>query len=227
MSKDDLKRAMIAVAITLASTMAQAASPGTAKQQAREAACVVHSGPKGLDVRCPNASVAELLLAFRQAVGLRAEYPDQFAAARVSVVLRRVQLQEALRNAFAEFNFATWEDPKSVPWVKLVGLRRTVEGSQQQAHAYQEPAITYPEGVSSVSHAATTPTTMASVLPQQDLAEMARVREGFANSVITPAVPPVMPAQDRTEMARVREEFARQVGKLNPQALPQVGGAPR
>jgi hypothetical protein len=187
-----LKRMMVGIVLALVSIVAAAEAPRTGKAGTGEASsCVVRSGPKGLDVRCPNASVAQLLAAFKRATGLRSEYPDQLAATRVSVSLRRVQLHDALRSALTAFNIAIWEDQNSpsVTWVRLVGLRRPSDGVQQARTEEQPTVSSYPEAA---PIAETIPVQTASLFPQPDLAEMAKVRQAFANSVTlgSPLVPP-------------------------------------
>lgn len=188
-----MKRWTVGIGLTLASIVAAAEAPHAGNARAGEASsCVVQSGSKGLDVRCPNASVAQLLAAFKRATGLRSEYPDQLAATRVSVTLRRVQLHDALRSALTAFNIAIWEDQNSpsVTWVRLVGLRRPSDGVQQARTEEQATAVSsYPEAT---PIAETIPVQTASLFPQPDLAEMTKVRQAFANSVTlgSPLVPP-------------------------------------
>jgi hypothetical protein len=209
-----LKRTLVGIIAALLPLVATAASPGVAKQGAGDAACIVQAGAKGLNVRCPNASVAQLLAAFRHATGLRSECPEQLAGERVSVTLRRVQLHDALRSAFSAFNIAIWEDQSSpsVTWLRLVGLRRPSDGVQQ-ARTEHQPAISYPEAV---PVAETIPTQTASLFPPQDPGEMARVREAFASS-ISPGIPLAPP-----QIGGAANQNARTPLENRPSPIPQT-----
>jgi len=217
MKEMSLKRALVGTTATLLSLLATAAQPGAAKQEVKESACIVQSGTKGLNVRCPSASVAQLLAAFRHATGLRSECPEQLAGERVSVTLRRVELHEALRSAFAAFNIAIWEDQSSpsVTWLRLVGLRRPSDGGQQ-ARTEQQPPISYPEAV---PVAETIPTQTASLFPPQDPVEMARIREIFANS-ISPGIPLAPPQIGGAASANARAPLENRPSPIPQTAVP-------
>ena len=179
--------------VDAASIVAAAEAPHAGNARAGEASsCVVQSGSKGLDVRCPNATVANCWLHSNEPPGCARSIPINSQQTRVSVTLRRVQLHDALRSALTAFNIAIWEDQNSpsVTWVRLVGLRRPSDGVQQARTEEQPTAVSsYPEAT---PIAETIPVQTASLFPQPDLAEMTKVRQAFANSVTlgSPLVPP-------------------------------------
>jgi hypothetical protein len=227
------------IAMVLTLTMAIAGSPATTKDRLGEASCVVQKGAKGLDVRCPNASVAQLLSAFKKATGLRSEYPDQLASARVSVMLRRVQLHDALRNAFAAFNIAIWEDQSSpsVTWLKLVGVRTTVVDSTQEARTYETPPTTDPQAVAAAVQVnrqdrprqtlpMTDPETVVAIaqVTRQDRTNQKSpitVPEGVPRPVVVnTSAASLFPPENKAEMELARATFANSVGQATPLAPP-------
>jgi hypothetical protein len=172
-----------------------AAAPTVAAQQARPAVvCKAQSAAAGLEVQCPTATVAEFLAALQKATGLRSEYPQELARARVSVTLKSGSLLDVLERALPAFNFAIWTDdkgPSSVTWVRIMEMRRTVKGAEQ-APAFPEAAM-HPSEVTPASVAQ--PASSAALQPSHNKAEMARVRESFARSV-TQATPLQAPPAD-------------------------------
>jgi hypothetical protein len=159
---------LLAVALT--------ATPAFAgKRTDAGARCTARSTAAGLQVRCPNATIAELLGALRKATGLRSEYPSELATAPVSVSVKGASLQQVVGAALAAYNIALWKDPSApnVTWLRIVGQRQAPPGGEGAAVAYQE-SVTSPEPMSASTVA---------LMPVQDEAEMARVRESFARSV--------------------------------------------
>jgi hypothetical protein len=156
--------------------VALAATPALAgKRTDASARCTARSTAAVLQVRCPNATVAELLGALRKATGLRSEYPTELATAPVSVSVKGASLQQVVGAALSAYNIALWKDPSapSVTWLRIVGQRQAPPGGEGAAVAYQESVMS-PEPMSASTVA---------LMPVQDEAEMARVRESFARSV--------------------------------------------
>ena len=175
---------LVCIAVSLGSITA-AAAPAAAAQRARATAvCTAQSTAAGLDVHCPSATVAELMSALQQATGLRSEYPQELAPARVSVTLRRPSLLAVLESALSAFNFAVWMDQNSpsVTWVKILERGRAVEHAELP-QAYQQESNLPPEEA---------PAATATLPPSRNEAQMAEARERFANSVTsTPEVEPI------------------------------------
>jgi hypothetical protein len=142
---------LIAAVLSLAALGAVAAPRHAATSKGSGTPCVVRGTPAQLDVHCPSATLSQLLAAIRQATGLKGDYPDQVASARVSVVLPRSTLTQVLETALAEFNFAVWRDEHSpyATHVSILGMRRATDR--------QEPAGDDPLGTRSEIVAGETP----------------------------------------------------------------------
>jgi hypothetical protein len=221
-----LTRVVVSIAMAVASITAAPAPAVAAKRTGDAAVCKAQGSAARLDVRCPSATVAELLAALRQATGLRSEYPPDLARARVSITLRRASLVEVLEHALSAFNFAVWTDQQGTPsvtWVKIVDARRTV------AHLEQPGAAMLSADV--VSTAAGTPTA-SEVTPSSAAApppsEMAPTSAASRSSRVAPtatAAPPtsnLTPPRDKAQMALVLETFARSVTPATPLEVPPV-----
>jgi hypothetical protein len=177
---------LVCIAVSFGSLTA-AASPTAAAQRAVAAVvCTAHTTAAGLEVHCPSATMAELLSVLQQATGLRSEYPQELAPARVSVTLQRPSLVEVLESALSAFNFAVWMDQSSpsVTWVKILDMRRTVE-HPDQPRAHQQTSKASAEVVHGWTASKTEPGSTASLPAPDDEAQMAEVRESFARSVTT------------------------------------------
>jgi hypothetical protein len=178
----------VAMAVALASATAMAVEPKrSAKTGTR---CTAkHSAPV-VEVSCPKGTLAELLATLHKATGLRAQYPQELSATPVSVRLRSRSLREAVQAALPGFNFALWEERGSPPVTKLmiVGIRGPVDGPRQPG-AFGESATSW-DGPPADSLPALLPSPAAALMPMDDEAAMARVRESFARSVTTGTATP-------------------------------------
>ena len=155
----------------------------------RTDSCDVRSSVPALEVRCPTASVADLLAILHRSTGLRSEYPQELASTRVSVNLSRASLLQVLESAFSAFNFAVWidQDAPSITWLRIVDLRGGLERPQQQK-TYEQMEHSYPAASSTSSTPSTlsTPSTSSgSLVPENNEADMAWERERFSYSVTT------------------------------------------
>jgi hypothetical protein len=209
-----LRRLVVGMAISLASMMAVAAPTAAAKQAGRAVVCTAQGTSAGLEVHCPTATVAELLAALQQATGLRSEYPQELARARVSVTLKRGSLLEVLERALPAFNFAVWTDDKgssSVTWLRIVEMRRTVERAEQ-APAFQEAEMRR-----TVERAEQAPAVQEAAMPPPEVAP--------ASAVAPASTAALHPTSNKVEMARVRESFARNITMGSPLAAPPVSTA--
>jgi hypothetical protein len=130
-----------------------------------------------------NGTLADLLGALHRAVGLQAQYPQELGATPVSVRLRGRSLHEALQSALPAFNFALWEEQGSPPRLMIVGTRGTNE-ERTPATALSQPVVA-PEEPPSVPGPLPPADSEAALMPSNDEAEMARVRESFARSLTT------------------------------------------
>ncbi len=163
---------LVGIIVSLGSLTAAAAPTAAAQRAVGPVVCAAQSTAAGLDVHCPSATVAQLLSALQQATGLRSEYPQELAPARVSVTLRRSSLVEVLENALSAFNFAVWMDQSSpsVTWVKILDMRHSVEHTDQpRAHpqtsspsAAVAPGLTASEPVPSLTTSEAAPSFTAS-----------------------------------------------------------------
>jgi hypothetical protein len=188
-----LRRLVAGMVVSLASMLAVAAPTAAAKQAGGAVVCKAQSTAAGLEVRCPTATVAELLAALQRATGLRSEYPKELGQGHVSVTRRHASLLEVLESALPAYNFAVWTDQQSpsVTWVRVVELRRTIEEGTEQPPAQQEIAKATPAAVPRKGKAAPTVST-AALLPPNIEEEMAQARDNFARS-ISPATPLEVP----------------------------------
>jgi hypothetical protein len=234
------KCTVVGLALAVTPIVAMTAPPVTASQRVKEPPCTVRSGSKGLSVNCPDTTVAKLLEVFRRTTGLRAEYPDQLASARISVTLRSVQLHDALRSAFAAFNIAIWEDQSSpsVTWLKLVGVRSGVNGVQEvrtydklptgdpravvaegelnrQDRTHPKPETTEAETAVAV--------VMANGQSRNSQKQPITNSEGVPRAVeVNTSAASLFPPENKAEMELARESFAKSVGQGTPLAPPPV-----
>ena len=188
--------ACILIAFIAISQSAAAARPTTSARTSDVAAtCRAQGTATRLEVHCPSATMADLLAVLGKATGLRSEYPREFANAPVSITRRRASLLQVLENALSGFNFATWADQSSpsVTWVRIVDMRRTVDGAQPPRPHVDAAKPAPVAGVPEAEPAAVAPA--ASLPPSDTEEEMAQARESFARSV-TPAAPLAVPTPD-------------------------------
>jgi len=162
------------------------------RQAGGAAACTVRGTVSRLSVECPTASVMDLLAALQKATGLRSEYPPDVTSRRVSVSLPHASLLEVLETALSAFNFAVWidRDSPSVTWLRIVDLRGAGERPEQQRtyeQMAQSPAESAPasERTAQSPEGSEQPAAPASVVPQNNEADMAWEREKFARTVTT------------------------------------------
>ena len=187
-------RAASGLAIGLLAIALSAEPAAAGKRTDTGARCTARNTAAGLQVRCPNATVAELLGALRKATGLRSEFPSEIGSAPVSVSVKGASLQQVVGSALAAYNIAVWKDraTPSVTWLRIVGPRQAPPGGEGAVVAYQE---------SMMSPDAASGSTVA-LVPSQDEAEMARVRESFARSIKpAPGLQPV-PVESPVVMPR-------------------------
>lgn len=130
-----LTRVLFAAALSLAAVGVAAAPGHAATAKGGATPCLVRGTPAQLDIHCQSATLSQLLGAIRQATGLRADYPDQLASARVSTVLRRATLAHALESALAAFNFAVWRDEQqpAATHVSVLGMRGPTDPQEAAA----------------------------------------------------------------------------------------------
>lgn len=178
------RHVLVCIVVSLGSITAVAAPTAAAQRAAGAVVCTAQRTAAGLDVHCPSATVAELLSVLQQATGLRSEYPQELAPARVSVTLRRRSLLEVLESALSAFNFAVWMDQSSpsVTWVTLLDLRGAVE-RPDQPRAYQQTSKRSPEAGPGSIASEVAPGSTASLPPLNNQKEMTEVRESFARSI--------------------------------------------
>jgi hypothetical protein len=217
----DWRRAVVGIAVALASMTTTAAGPTGAAERAGDAAvCKARGSPARLEVRCPATTVAEFLAALRQATGLRSEYPPEFARARVSITLRRASLSEVLEHALSGFNFAVWTDDQrspSVTWLKIVDERRTVEHAERPpAHQEAVPSADVVTPSATAPYASEVAPTSATLPPPSEMAPAsAAVPRSSAVAPSSAGVPRSManlnPPSNEAEMAVALENFARSV----------------
>jgi hypothetical protein len=175
-----LLRVALVVAVALAAIPAPAAKP---KHAPEAPSCSANYSAAGLKITCMNGTLADLLRALHLTVGLQAEYPQELGATPVSVRLRGRSLHEALQSALPAFNFALWEEQGSPPRLMIVGKRGTNE-ERTPATALSQPAVALEEPPS-VPGPLPPADSAAALMPLNDEAEMARVRESFARSLTT------------------------------------------
>ena len=116
-------RLFIGVIAFFASFLVLAEQAKSEGHRGRADSCRVHSSAASLEVRCPEASIADLLATLGTSVGLRSEYPLELASTRVSVNLTHASLLEVLESALSAFNFAVWIDQESpsTTWLRIAG----------------------------------------------------------------------------------------------------------
>jgi len=222
-----LTRVVVGIAVALASVTAAPAPAAAGKRAGDAAVCKAQGNSARLDVRCPTATVAELLAALQHATGLRSEYPPELARARVSITLRRASLVEVLEHALSAFNFAVWTDHQGTPsvtWVKIVDARRTV------AHLEQPGAAMLSADVLSTSAGGpapsdVTPSSAAAPPPLEVAPNSAASRSSEVAPTSTAALRAttnLTPPRNKAQMALVLESFARSVTPATPLEVPPV-----
>jgi hypothetical protein len=173
--------------------------------------------------------MAELLAALQQATGLRSEYPPELARARVSITLRRASLSEVLDHALSAFNFAVWTDhqgARSVTWLKIVDMRRTVEYAEQPL-AQQGAAMLSADVVSAGAPppAEVAPSSVAAPPPSEvaPTATAPRSSEAIPTSAAASrSTANLNPPRNKVQMAQVLESFARSVTPATPLEVPPI-----
>jgi hypothetical protein len=157
----------------------------------------------------------------------------------VSVMLRGVQLHEALRSAFAAFNIAIWEDQSShsVTWLKLVGVRGAVGGTQE-ARTYETLPMTDTQVVVAAAevrrqdrtHQKLTMTDPEAVVgggvnrQAQTYQRPTTNPEGIPRAVeVNTSAASLFPPENKSEMELARETFAKSVGQGTPLAPSPLG----
>jgi hypothetical protein len=186
-----------AVALALLSMVAVTSPSVAARQSVSTSACKAHivdariEGDPGIEVVCPNATVAEFFAALHEATGLVSEYPDEFASARVSVSRRAVPLLEVLENALSAFNFAVWRDHQAASRVRVTIVDLKTSSGTDRKDRPNVPVSAQseePSRESAVEHGSSPPrddsaAVMPTAAPLNDAWEQERVRETFADSV--------------------------------------------
>ena len=222
-----LTRVVVGIAMAVASITAAPAPAVAAKRTGDAAVCKAQGSSVRLDVRCPSATVAELLAALQQATGLRSEYPPELARARVSITLRRASLVEVLEHALSAFNFAVWTDHQGAPsvtWVKIVDARRTVAHLEQPGAAMlSADVLSTSAGVPAPSDA--TPSSAAAPPPSEMAPTSAASRSSEAAPTSTAAprsTSNLTPPRNKAQMALVLETFARSITPATPLEVPPV-----
>lgn len=114
-----LRQLALSIGVVLASVMSTA-SAEAAKQTVGATACTANHTAAGLEVHCPDATVAELLAALGQAAGLRCEFPQELASVRVSVTIQGASLARS-----------AWERPCGVQ-LRDVGRPKFAIGDMAQ-----------------------------------------------------------------------------------------------
>lgn len=140
-----LRRMTTSIIVSVAS-LATAATPTSAAKDVSNQAivCKARGTAARLEMRCPTATVAELLDALRKATGLQSEYVPELATTRVSVPSWRGPLLELLESALSAFNFVIWtnEGAPSGIAVSIVGTRGAIDTKQHPGYLEHPPDAT-------------------------------------------------------------------------------------
>jgi len=218
---------------TLFASLTTVAEPIKSEGSRTDSCKVSSSATNLLEVRCPAASVADLLNILEKSTGLRSEYPRELASARVSVNLPRASLLEVLESALSAFNFAVWIDQESPSaiWLRIVDLRGAIARPLRQVTyeqtgqssprasptAIERPLqqVTYEQTGQSSPSASPTPST--SLTPENNEADMAWERERFAHNITTTYPLEPGPVQESGMLSPVPETLGTEPDAVNSQ----------
>jgi hypothetical protein len=126
-------RAAVAIIISML-PLTTAAGPANRSEDgtSNEARCAAKGSVTRLEVRCPTASLTELLGALRSATGLRSEHGPQLGGSPVSVTLIGGSLLQVLETALSAFNFVFWIDDGALGVPRLsISARDVVDPAKQ------------------------------------------------------------------------------------------------
>jgi hypothetical protein len=215
-------RLLTAIVLSVAALGALAAPRSPATGKGNVTPCSVRGTVAQLEVRCPSATLPQLLTALRGATGLRADYAEEIATARVSVVLRRSTLTHALEAALAGFNFAVWRDEQS-PYATHVSVLGMRHGTDREQLALDYTPTTYAETIAAAGAA-------APVAPPQRTAET-NERVPSSGGVIPAAASGLAePAPSQRSPAAVPRASAEPLQAARPSAIllapPATGRTP-
>jgi len=223
------RRIALGGAIALVLMTAPPAPTADAKQIGQTVACKARGTSARLEVRCPTATVAELLVALQQATGLRSEYPSDLARTRVSITTVRASLPEVLDRALSGFNYAIWTDGQgssSVTWLKIVDVRRTVESAGQTS---EPQGIAMPAADAVLASRVTS--SPAEVFPAPEGTTTAAPSPpdvALASAPVTRSLRGLSPPSNSASMKQELEKFARSVTPTNnPLEPPPIDPASR
>jgi hypothetical protein len=191
-----------------------AARNAKAKHLDRKVPCAVRGTPERLRVDCRSTSVAALLNALHKGVGLRSEYPQELAAAPVSLSLRRGTLHQALGRAFASFNFAMWTDHTSprTTWVKIIGRRQSLPDESRPPDFIDTAARTADVSSETTNFAASAPGETSPLV--EDSSAFRPSAMMYSELPTNPSS--LFPPQKQAEMAQQRAEFVQSIAKAAP-----------